>query len=140
MAQTLASFESRNALGAYGELYATRLLAKLASIRKASVNHKRYAGDIRAIATSGTILRIEVKTATLATDKRFHFTLKKHGHTDCKNTDFVVLLCVMDIDLVIPFIIPTDDIRGLRAIAITRNVVEYAGKYAKYRNAFNLID
>lgn len=140
MANMLASFESRNSLGAYGELYASKLLSKLASIRCASVHHRKYAGDIKAITSNGAILRVEVKTATLSTyDNKFHFTLKKKGHTDCKFTDFVVLLCVVDFALVIPFIIPTKDIANLRAIAITRNPQAYAGKYAKYRHNWSAI-
>lgn len=140
MANVLASFESRNSLGAYGELYAAKLLSKLASIKRASVHHKKFAGDIKAVSTNGAILRIEVKTATLSLyDNKFHFTLKKNGHTDCKFTDFVVLLCVVDCALVVPFIIPTDDIRDRRAIAITRNVANYTGKYAKYRHNWNVI-
>lgn len=131
---------SRVQLGAYGEKFATRLLCKLAHCHSAYVSHKRYAGDIKAITRNGTIARIEIKTATLASDKRYHFTLKKKGHTDCVGTNYVILLCVVDTDCVVPFIIPTNEIKGLRAIAITRNVSAYAGKYARYRGAWDLIN
>lgn len=140
---TAKSVVTRNSLGAYGELYAARLLRGIDTIARATIAHKRYSGDIRAITVNGSILRIEVKTATLAKDKRYHFTLKKytgtHCNTDCKYTDFVILLCVIDTALVIPFVIPTNEIIGLRAIAITRNPALYAGKYARYRGAWGLI-
>lgn len=136
---TVTNKTSRIALGVWGEKYATRRLRKLTTIARAIVHYKRYAGDIQAITSNGDILRIEVKTATLAVDGKFHATLKKEGHTDCIGAQFVILLCVVDTQLVIPFIIPTIALGNRRAIAITRNPMSYNGQWSKYRDKWEII-
>lgn len=139
MPTIVTALTSRHALGAWGEKYATRRLRKLATIRRAIVHYRKYAGDIKATTIAGDILRVEVKTATKGVDGNYHATLKKSGHTDCINTQFVILLCVVDTSLVIPYVIPTLALGNRRAIAITGNPATYSGQWGEYRNAWELI-
>lgn len=130
---------NHNALGVWGEKYAERRLKNLSAVVSARIEHKLYAGDVKAVLETGEIKRIEVKTARLGIDGHFRFTLVKTGHTAHKWADYVLCLCVYDESLVIPFVIPTSACGTVRAIAISRDVVKYAGKWAAYRQNWSVI-
>lgn len=95
-------------------------------------------GDVFAIdPTTGEMWHIEVKAARIASDGRFHFTLWKRGHTSHRRTDVVVLLCYYEnIDIAIPFVIPTKNILNQNQVTIPAIGTGVKTKYKLYRYAW----
>lgn len=130
---------TRQRLGTAGEKYAVKLLSRLNEVVSARVEPRKYAGDLHVILNTGEIKRVEVKTATRNKDGYFRFTLVKDNHTNHTGADVVICLCVLDFDLVIPFVIPVSACESKRVIAISNNVVKYAGQWATYRDNWRVI-
>lgn len=69
----------------------------------------RKGGDLIAFnKDTGEVLKIEVKTAKKSKNG-YQFCLKKsdrHGMTDCKYADVVLLLCITPAIAIIPFVMP----------------------------------
>src|SRR3954470_192412 len=64
---------------------------------KVATNHKWRRGDLQIFLGNRQSLYVEVKTARISTDGRYHFRLlknDKYGATDHRRTDFVALLCI----------------------------------------------
>jgi Holliday junction resolvase-like predicted endonuclease len=121
-----------NAVGIIGEMIAAEYLRR-AGCRVQPTEQGSRRGDLRVITPAGELLYIEVKTARRGKDNKWRFTLIKTGHTDHRATNAVLLLAVTRSAAVVPFIIPTPDIRDRRHIVITSNPRTYAGKFAAYR-------
>lgn len=120
-------------VGAYGEKKIVDLLRNAGF----SANYARnsFMGDVLAWSRKGDApIKFEVKTAMLGTDNRYQFCLRKMGHTNVNHADFLVLICVNELDLAEYLIIPVSELdETIQKITITNPVRKYKGKYAKYR-------
>ena len=135
---SLAHPKSR-AIGSLGEQLCYHLLASRGYL-PSNVHPKEHRGDLRVVTSSGEILRVEVKTARRASDGRYHFTLRKAGHTDHSDSDVIILLCAMKTGYVVPFVVPTRVVVRQNAIVISRDPYTYAGKFARYRQKMHLLN
>lgn len=120
---------SHNVIGALGEAIAAAWL-------RAGGYHVSGSedSDLRVVNPfTGEALRVEVKTARRGKDGCWRATLEKTKHTSIRNADHLILLCV-DIDCqVIPFSIPTQELRNHRVVAITSRPRSYSGQWSAYR-------
>jgi len=131
---------SKKQLGAAGERIACEALNHAGYDAKVT-NFANY-GDITVCddGAAGGEIDIEVKTATRNSRGQWCFTLcknDKYGGTNCRNCDFVILLCIGKSGVVLPFVIPIHAIRGKRAITIPCSPYRYTGKYATYLQSIN---
>lgn len=127
------------AIGTLGEHLCYHLLTAR-NYTVSNAHPSQHRGDLRVVTRSGEILRVEVKTARRATDGRWHFTLRKAGHTDHSNSDVIVLLCAMKTGYVVPFVLPTRAVARQNAVVISSDPYTYAGKYARYRQKMHLLN
>lgn len=131
---------TRQKLGKAGEKYAVRILRKQNNVLKAYVKHEKFAGDVHAILDTGEIKRIEIKTSLRNADGTFRFTLVKDKHTNHTGADIVVCLCVIDLNFVVPFVIPVSACDDVRVVCIPKNISSYAGKWARFRDNWQVIE
>lgn len=132
--------QTRIAVGSAGEMMVARALE--AQGYRVSIPHER--GDLTAILTDGQILSIEVKTARKGKDGKYRFTLIKYWQgrtcTDHRNTDLVILVCILKTGDAVPFVIPTATIGNRRALAISSYPTDYTGWLAPFRQSLNSIN
>lgn len=126
------------ALGTLGEQFAYRILEKRYHVSNTHPKERR--GDLRVVTDEGVVLRVEVKTARMGQDGNWRFRLYKPGHTDHRDSDVVVALCVMPAGYVIPFVIPTSVVAQQTALVIASDPNNYAGKYARFRQNVRTIN
>lgn len=127
---------SRVAVGTIGELWARN---QIQDIDLKCVNGDRYYGDLKAVHPgTGEIANIEVKTARRGKDGKWRFTLRKRGHTDHRQTDFLILIA-LTVSATIAFIIPTAKLVAKNHAVITSHPKQYTGRLAEYRNAWDLL-
>jgi hypothetical protein len=126
------------ALGTLGEQFAHRILEKRYHVSNTHPKERR--GDLRVVTDDGLILRVEVKTARMASDGCWRFTLHKKGHTDHRDSDVILALCVMPAGYVVPFVVPTPVVAEQNALVIASDPNIYAGKYARYRQNVRTIN
>lgn len=90
--------------------------------------------------STGEQVNIEVKAARVGLDGKYRATLEKSRATSAfEHADFVIFLCIPPVGEAVPFIIPCRDIPARRSLAVSSHPAQYAGKFAKYRNAIDLI-
>jgi hypothetical protein len=118
-------------LGLYGECLAHLWLNKSGYAVRSSHGCDLIATNPR----TGKCTRIEVKTARRAVDGRFHFTLIKDNHTDHRDSDVVVLLCVDYRWRVVPFVIPVAVLADQRQVTVSLDPILYTGKFSSYRQS-----
>lgn len=95
---------------------------------------RRNEGDLHAVDhTTGQKLRIEVKTALRSIDHKWRFLLFKHGRTDYRFSDVVILLAVLDDFRYIPYTIPVQHLGQRSQLCITSHPATYAGWLSAYR-------
>lgn len=129
-------------LGRYGELHAAALLERL-GYRVENVSSQAHCGDLRVVKPeTGETWRVEVKTSRrVKTGCRSHgwqFCLSKPGHTDHRNSDFVLLLAVRGSGAVVCFLIPTYALGKTAKIIInSKSPLEYKGKWSPWRMPVN---
>ena len=126
------------ALGTLGEQLTFRILEKRYHVSNTHPKERR--GDLRVVTDDGLILRVEVKTARQSTDGKWRFTLYKAGHTDHRDSDVIIALCVLPAGYVVPFVIPTTAVAQQRALVISSNPQTYAGKFARFRQHIRTIN
>jgi hypothetical protein len=116
-----------------GEIYALRMLEKQGF--DVSMQTEQKKGDLRAIDNkTGQVFNIEVKTARRNKQRKFQFSVWKKLHTDYRHCDAIILLCVLKSGDIIPFTIPTENLRESRSqITIGNDPQFYAGKWAMFR-------
>lgn len=91
-------------------------------------------GDLRVIDTeTGEVFAVEVKTSRRAKDGKWRFTLYKAGHTDYRDSDYVVLCCAQPTGATVTFVIPQAALGQRSQLTITSNPIAYAGRWAAYR-------
>lgn len=125
---------SHTSIGNLGEAWLAQKLQKRGY--RVTIAHER--GDLTVITPDGEILYVEVKTARANVQGRYAFTLYKQSKSgkvkaDCRQTDFVALLCVMQSGAIVPFIVPTSILRTNKSTGITSNPRSYAGRLAQFR-------
>ncbi|MBN2392075.1 MAG: hypothetical protein JXR84_15215 [Anaerolineae bacterium] len=127
-----------NVIGAFGE-YAVEVI-----LRKAGVDVKR--GKPADLICNG--VPVEVKTARPTRyDGRkdgFQFSLRRDGHTNVR-APLVICVCVFDPEDLFDseldfFIIPSQDIEGLRGVAIHKDTAAYNGRWARYRQNWSVLE
>lgn len=111
----------RCSLGKAGEMYAKILLEAHGYL--ADIDHKRLHGDLKVIAPSGLVMRVEVKTARLSKRKYFEFALtvkNKAGQTctDCKKCDAIILLGIQPSGRVEIYVLPAKGAANVKHINI----------------------
>lgn len=134
---TINSKGTAQQIGKRGELLAQNMLRTLgynADLQPIGVHH-----DVKAVKNDCT-LKIEVKTSRKGKDNKWNFTLAKNGHADHSSTDYVIFLFVMADESVIPYIVPTSELLSIRKFSVSSCPIKYAGKLAKYRNNFTIIN
>ena len=124
---------SRIALGNKGEeLLAYALQQQGYSVR---IDHQYQSGDLTVFDANGHSVRLEIKTARKAKDKRYHFTLRKHWQgrqcADHTGADFVVLICVARTGHPSIFVVPVDAL-NVNSCTIG-DPSTYSGRFARYR-------
>lgn len=127
---------TRCALGRIGEMFVK--VALEANGYLADILPERGAGDIRAVAPDGQVVRVEVKTARLSKCGYFQFILKKKYKngtfkTDCSNCDVVICLCVFPSKRVEIYVIPYSEVRNLTIVKIPKNIDISKSIWRKYR-------
>lgn len=128
----------RKALGSAGEMWVAGELSR-SNWSVSFTKSGEHRGDLRAVhPVTGEILKIEVKTARQGRDKKWRFTLVKHGCTDYRHSDVLVLLCALAAGDVVAYVMRTDDIPNRRQITISSHPANYSGIYAKYRQTGRL--
>lgn len=121
---------TRQQLGNWGENYA---IDKLSPHGLIVTRAQAHCGDLRVmVERTGIVRTIEVKTARPDAEKKYQICLRKWGHTDCSDADYVLLLLNPISVFVYPFLIPSCELFSQR-ITISSHPTIYAGKYAKYR-------
>lgn len=130
---------SHTNVGAAGERIAHIALASAGYTVKA-VRPGEKRGDLRVVTSDGEILRVEVKTARVSSDDRYHFCLRKGKHTDQNHADILLLLCVEASGNMIPFALPVRALAVPKTATIPRKVRSYAGKLAKYRQRLETLN
>lgn len=96
-------------------------------------SHIGHCGDIRT--KNGT--KIEVKTATQSRKGEFRFCLQKndkHGYTNYKCTDYVLLQAISNTGLISYYLIPTSEISGKHI-----NLGTNSRKYATYQTTLKTL-
>lgn len=130
------SDRSHLAVGALGEAVAGRLLER-AGYEVTTIARQPRRGDLLAISReTGERWQVEVKTARR--DKRglYQWNLvknDKHGHTDCKDADWLILLAVEASGRAVVFLIPVSAVGELKTIKLKGSPRAYAGRWARYR-------
>jgi Holliday junction resolvase-like predicted endonuclease len=136
-ADMLANRKAKS-VGLYGEGLALLALRRAGYIvSQAHVGERR--GDLIIIdsKTGEITTRIEVKTARLSKDGRYHFCLRRQlPDRLCTSADHadVLLLLACEAHSISAYVIPTALIPGLTCIAMTSR---YGGKYAQFRQAIH---
>ncbi|MBZ0284053.1 MAG: hypothetical protein K8L97_25155 [Anaerolineae bacterium] len=93
-----------------------------------------HEGDLHVIhPNTGQLWRVEVKTALRSVDRKWRFSLWKHGHTDYRDSDVVVLLPTHSNFEAVPFVIPTNELGQRSQLVITSDPETYRGMLACYR-------
>jgi hypothetical protein len=118
-------------LGTIGEHFAMLQLNVYGQLKTTHIaTNREKLGDIR---LAGTDITIEIKTARLAKDGRWTFTIYKKGSQSCHNADYVLLQCFNDEGLAQLYLIPREAVGTAHTIKITRS---YMGKYAVYKTSY----
>ena len=132
-------YMTRYALGMAGETLVARYL-ELAGY-PCDVGHKKGWGDLTAYPRGRSPLSIEVKTDREGLDGSWRFTLVKHWQgrwcADHRNCHYVIAVAVLATGQGVPFVIPAYALEGIRAFAISSHPMQYAGKWAGYRQRLN---
>lgn len=111
----------RCSLGRAGEMYAKILCEAHGYL--ADIMHERFNGDLRVVAPSGVVLRVEVKTARVSKRGYYEFGLKiktKTGQirTDCANCDAILLLAISASGRVEIYVLPAKAAANVKVIKI----------------------
>lgn len=130
--------ENCQALGTLGEQFAYRILEKRYHVSNTHPKERR--GARRVVTDDGLLLRVEVKTARIGRDRNWRFRLYKPGHTDHRNSDVIIALCVIPSGYVVPFVIPTSFVAEQNALVIASDPSTYAGKFARFRQNIRTIN
>ena len=135
----LIATETRRSVGIVGEQIAARMFEE-AGYGVVPCRNRSRRGDLLVIDQhTGEIFRVEVKTARLAKDNRYHFTLVKSGRTDYHDAQFVLLLALSPTGYPVPFLIPVADIPARRSIQFYGLPDTYSGKWSSYRVRGSLV-
>lgn len=129
--------QHRSGIGTLGELTAKQLFAESGYF--ATRAQRRRAGDLAVVdRATGELHRVEVKTARRCVDGKWRFCLYKKGHTDHRDSDWVLLLAVRADGAVVPFLVPVAVLADQRQAVITSDPLHYSGKLARYRQSHQL--
>jgi hypothetical protein len=130
-----------NQLGAKCEAMTVTYLRKLLPRKYRVTLHYGQGYDISISdrKTGELLLTIEVKASRKAIDGKYRATTFKENCTDLRKSDVVIMWCVMDGGIAVPYIIPTKILGRKSSVCITSSPEKYSGKYAKYLKATNPI-
>ena len=131
-------------LGAWGEFLVARHLRPLGHIEPA------HHADVRLVIEAlGSAVELEVKTARLSAyngqTPGYQFCLTRKTPTRVKTTPkapLVILICAPEGchgDPAGVFVIPAEKIRHLSKVGLPHDLSNYAGRYARYRDRWDLI-
>jgi len=120
-------------VGDAGERLAISLLQEAGY--KAFKPSEKHAGDIHAVCRkTGQLHKVEVKTSTWSqTHKRWQFCLKKHRHTDCQHSDFILFILI-EKSRVFTYLVPSAFLAGISQFAIRTRPEIYRGRIAPFFN------
>lgn len=131
------SLMSRGEIGNAGESFAYAEFER-AGYAVARIGRGDQRGDLRVLDTdTGEVWRVEVKA--MRRDKNGHWQacLKRQTQarvkTDASHSHYVLLLAFPKVGAPIPFLIPADELRGMKQIHLASDPRSYAGKWAKFR-------
>lgn len=95
----------------------------------------KHAGDIHAVCRkTGELFKVEVKTSTWSQDhKRWQFCLKKHRHTDCQHSDFILFILI-EKSRAFTYLVPSAFLAGITQFAIRSTPEQYKGRIAPFFN------
>ena len=131
------SLMSRGEIGNAGESFAYAEFER-AGYAMARIGRGDQRGDLRVLDTdTGEVWRVEVKA--MRRDKNGHWQacLKRQTQarvkTDASHSHYVLLLAFPKVGAPIPFLIPADELRGMKQIHLASDPRSYAGKWAKFR-------
>lgn len=120
---------NRRQIGTFGELLARELLLGNGYLVETGRGCDLVAGNPH----TGQVYRIEVKTSRRCKDGKWRFTLYKKSHTDHRKSDVVILMCISDVGIAIPFIIPVTELQNQRQCVICSDPFKYRGRLAAFR-------
>lgn len=97
------------------------------------VSHPSQGSDLVLVhRDTGQVARVEVKSSRRSKVRnQWQFCLYKTEHTTTYISDYLLLLPVVD-GGVVPFLIPVDELSGVKTITMAHPLV-YQGRYAVYR-------
>lgn len=136
LSRQLASSDKTTVTGFVGERVVMEHLSSSDwhTHQAASVN----CGDV--IATNrvtGETLRLEIKTAKKAKNGQYQFCITKadkHGATDYRHSDVVILICVDAAGGFYLYVIPASSLKlGQQRLSISSHPTVYNGKYSCFR-------
>lgn len=130
-AQQLLACKKAVSVGLYGEQIARDLLEKRGYIVTPQPVGAKV-GDLHAVTPDGELIRVEVKTSRRGA-AGWQWTLWKRHSQNHRHSDVVLLLAAVKSGRVIPFVIPTQDIRDLHSIKFRSHPESYAGRFKVYR-------
>jgi hypothetical protein len=97
------------------------------------------------IARNGQVLQIEVKIARpkrkphRSTNHYYQFKIRSGGIRSCDGDFCILAACPNGVSSMTVFIIPTDQLGERCVIEITSDPLEYKGRWAVYRNAWEML-
>jgi hypothetical protein len=95
---------------------------------------------------TGQTWKVEIKTARFShcasrENQGWNFCMRKAGHTDCMDADFVLLQAVRASGDVVTFLIPAHALKGIVKIVMkAKSPLEYRGKWSRWRCPYTDID
>lgn len=121
-----------NKLGLHGEIFVLERLLE-AGYKAQICRNLAFSGDCLATCIqTGELHHVEVKTAQKSSNGGYRFCMFKNGHTDCKNSDFAILICIDDYGTHYLYVIPCALILS-NYITISSHPTVYKGKYSTFR-------
>lgn len=131
------SLMSRSQFGDAGEQWAYAEFER-AGYMVTRTGKRDAQGDLRVVdADTGELWRVEVKSARRDKRGQWQVCLKRQVKarvcTDVAHSHMVLILAFPKVGAPIPFLIPVDDLRGLKLVSIPKDPRTYAGKWSKYR-------
>lgn len=89
--------------------------------------------DLRAVSPDGEVVRIECKGARRAIDGRWHYTLRKAGHTDINKSDVVFLVQFHPSGVIACYLVPVVFFKDARQTVVGASAHAYTGKLRPFR-------
>jgi hypothetical protein len=129
-----AELTSSVALGRWGENAIRSHMQKAPMLVCSTGQYKPYDLALVSYDMSSSV-RFEIKTATRSKSGWQYCLHKsdKHGHTNCANSDYVLLVPIVGERVQSVFLIPSVELSGKKKISMRTNPSKYSGKYSKYR-------